>query len=324
MMRTMMMTSKMQELARITAKKGNRVVLPLVEQYLLSQWDTAQDRKTDVLHVSEMSKKDWCERASYWRIKGRTRPNTKFSFTMANIYDEGNSIHTKWQTWLKETGKLWGDWKCLSCAETAFGYRAEQLNHGWYDAHASHDHVWEYKEVALYSGIIYGHEDGAVDDRLIEFKSVGVGTLRHEMPDLLARFYVRTTTGEKLYDLDSIWKALKHPFASHIRQANLYLYLAQSMGLSFTRASLVYEYKPNQQTKEFVISMSQDVLDPLLDRATTVKYALDSNRPPPCPYGGCKQCQAYENSEDKPASEVSPQRRIVTRKGSHRSRGASS
>jgi hypothetical protein len=306
---------KLAALAKIQ-RSGDRVVLPLVEEHLLSVWGPDPDRDPRKVHVSEMAKKDWCERATWHRIQSGTWPAEKFSFAMSSIFDEGHQIHDKWQSWLAATGRLWGDWKCRSCDELVLRSRADQLCEGWYDAGTSHTHVWQYAEVSLAHGLVSGHEDGAVDDRLVEFKSVGIGTLRRDSPGLLAKYYKQTTEGKKLYDLDGLWTALKQPLMSHVKQTNIYLWLAGAMGGEYSRfnkASIVYEYKPNQQSREYVIPFSMDIAYPLLQRVDSIATGLSRGVPPPCPYGGCKQCQAYGDH-----NQAKPVRRLVHRS----SRGA--
>lgn len=291
---------KLAQLVKIQ-RGGNRVVLPLVEEYLLSRWGPDPDRDPHKVHVSEMAKKDWCERATWFRIQSGVWPEEKFSFTMQSIFDEGHQIHDKWQTWLADTGKLWGDWKCVLCGVIAPGM-LRPVSPGSVDDCTKYGHLWKYAEVSFAHGLFSGHEDAAVLSRLVEFKSVGVGTLRRESPGLLAKYYVRTTEGKKIYDLDGLWGALKQPLMSHVRQANLYLWLATMMadqGIPgyevFDSASIVYEYKPNQQSREFVIPLSMDIVEPLVDRA----MALCEDKPPPCPYGGCKQCHDHDQARPR-------------------------
>jgi hypothetical protein len=280
--------SLLQEYARLQAEKqSGRVVIPLVKEYLLGQWQTS-DREVRCVHPSEMCKKDWCERATYLRIVTGYVPPEPFNFNLQSIFDEGHQIHDKWQMWLRGTGRLWGTWRCLVCDSTVTT-TASRLPH---EQPHEQPHVWKYEEVTLSDGIIQGHEDAAIDDRLVEFKSVGLGTLRHDSPDLLARFYLKDA---KVYDLDGLWKALSVPLKSHVRQANVYLYLARQMGLDFPRCSIVYEYKPNQQSREFVVPLSEDIMAPMLAKVDSIKSALETALPPRCPYGGCRQCQSYEN-----------------------------
>ena len=294
------------EYAKLQSEKsGRKLIIPVVKEYLLSQWGNS-DRDIVHVHPSEMAKKDWCERATFWRIHLQKKiTDDKFNFTLQTIFDEGHQIHDKWQTWLANAGKLWGDWTCRVCGELVKDSLVINLpDQGDPDHRGWHPHIWRYDEVALHEGLMIGHEDGAVDDRLVEFKSVGIGTLRHDAPDLLAKFYNKQL---KLYDLDGLWNALKVPLKSHVRQANLYMWMAQMMGgeyARFTKCSIVYEFKPNQQSKEFVIPYSREIIAPLLDRVAEIEYALHYKNPPRCPYGGCKQCKAYENDAPDAGSRI--------------------
>ena len=316
-------TGKLAELARIQQQGGDKVVLPSVEQHLLSRWGDKTGRNSQTLHVSEMAKKDWCERGSYQRIVGGIWPEEPFSFTLQSIFDEGHQIHDKWQSWLADTGQLWGDWECLVCGQLVqYKQRDELPESGCMLPPCSRsggcgNHIWRYKEVSLAHGLIQGREDGAIGDRLIEFKSVGLGTLRREAKPLMAKAYKKLEDGGMVYDFEAVWKGLRQPLASHVRQANLYMWLAQRMGegpgepgtpllgqevrdryASFRKASIVYEFKPNQQAREYVIPLSMDIVQPLLDRANVVQWALDAGTPPPCRNGeGCTQCTEVSDEQ---------------------------
>jgi hypothetical protein len=282
---------QLQEYAKIQQEKrdGGRLVIPLVKEHLLKNWNQ-QDLNPHFVHPSEMAKKDWCERATYYRICSGWTPPERFNFNLQIIFDEGHQIHDKWQTWLRESGRLYGRWECDFCHA---GWLATSWELGDICKACRNVSNWRYAEVPLTYGIVTGHEDAAVDDRLIEFKSVGIGVLRIDNPMLLSKFYHKEA---KLYDLDGLWKALDKPLSSHLRQANVYLWLAQKMGLDFPKCSLVYEYKPNQQVKEFVISPSEAVMSPLLDKVGHIEYALETGVAPRCPYKGCKHCEPYEQS----------------------------
>lgn len=269
------------------AKNTNGHVLPLVKEMLVKRGLEPSDRRQDCLHPSEMAKADWCPRASYFRIIGQTRPRELISFNLENIFMEGNMIHEKWQKWLMETGELWGDWYC-AYSESHFTGKAADLPTGY----AYH---WKYKEVSLVHEElnIYGHEDGALvkENCLVEFKSVGIGTLRHENPGLLSKHYL--TMGPRgIYDLDGVWKSITRPMMSHVRQVNIYLWLAQQMGLPFDTCAVVYEYKVNQQVKEFEVKLSMDIMRPIIVKADEVRVAVERGLPPECPAGddGCKYC----------------------------------
>src|ERR1700733_5547900 len=233
-------------------KKQRGVVLPLVQEYLLAHWGE-DDRPQNVVHSSEMSKPDWCIRATAYRLQSGMVGGTpdKFNFILQNIYSEGDEIHAKWQRWLTDTGKLWGDWRCIVCGERAPG---QLVPNPWmnpcehYVSVGRSPHIWKYEEVNLHHGIISGHEDAAIGDHLVEFKSIGIGTLRKGNPDLLKKHAVQTKAGKTIYDLERVWQGVRSPFRSHVIQTNIYLWLARQMDLPFKRASIVYEHKYDQRT----------------------------------------------------------------------------
>jgi hypothetical protein len=291
--------------AKLRAKPG--VVIPLVTEVLRRGHGTPDPgRRQDVLHPSEMCKANWCHLHTYNRLTGKTPySDGKFSFVLQNIFAEGNFIHEKWQTWLQQTGQLWGDWYCDRCMATVRRTADPTGMLSWCTEHS--DHHWQYKEVTLWNDAlnIYGHEDGALVDAncLVEFKSVGLGTLRFEAPELLARFYNRDS---RQYDLDGVWKSITRPLSSHIRQVNLYMWLAREMGLPFDKTQVVYEFKVNQQVKEFTVPLSMETVQPMLDKAAEIKLALATGTPPACPDGGCKSCEeiiAPEAAPDDPGGD---------------------
>jgi hypothetical protein len=317
----------LRDYAAIRKKPG--VVLPLVQAHLLAKGDH-DDRNARCVHPSEMAKADWCHRATYFRIaRGTWHGEDRFNFVLQNIYAEGHSIHEKWQRWLAETDKLWGDWECIICGHWAKG---QVKPAGWCarlldpDEHPVVPHIWEYREVSLRSGLISGHEDGAVGSSLIELKSIGIGTLRFDHPDLLKRHYVKTTTGDKLYDLEAVWKGLSRPLKPHLIQANIYLWLAAQMDLSFDVCAIVYEYKFNQQVKEYTVRLRMDLIQPLLDMVAEIDYALKGGEPPVCRFGGCKQCEGYDANHDQaPEAGIhrGPARQHSTRRSAGNGTGAS-
>jgi hypothetical protein len=282
--------------ALANTKKAHNVLLGDIQAHLLKETQKPTDRRQDILHPSEMAKSDWCPRSSFYRLAGvpPTDPDGKFSFALETIFAEGHEIHRKWQQWLWDMGKLWGKWRCLGC------------RHEWMDtspngcpACSAGRSLVVYREVPLEAEakyLIAGHEDGAVGNDLIEIKSIGQGTLRFEEPALLREYQVETTDGRKIYDLDALWRGLKRPLSSHLRQTGIYLALAKEMGLPHDSVNFLYEYKANQQVKAFRVRYSEDIAAPLLDSALDIKYALETNRTPPRPaFTGrdtktCKAC----------------------------------
>lgn len=316
-------TGTAAERSKLRGKTG--VVIPLVTELLQKSHGVPDaGRRQDVLHPSEMAKAGWCHLHTYNRLAGLTPySDGRFSFVLQNIFAEGNFIHEKWQTWLQKTGQLWGDWYCDRCMATV--RRTAYPDHLLHQCMSDLRHAWQYREVTLWNDElnIHGHEDGALLDAncLVEFKSVGMGTLRFEAPELLSRYYNRTS---HQYDLDGIWKGITRPFGSHIRQVNLYMWLAREMGLSFDKTQVVYEFKVNQQVKEFTVPLSMETVQPMLDKAAEVKEALKTGIPPACPNGGCKSCAEIVTPEapaDDPGGNPGSSGRTAVRAVRRRGRG---
>lgn len=230
-----------------------RLLAP-VEKMLLEQSQTS-DRDKLHLHPSEICKKDWCPRSSWYRIKGYPEPPEKLTFQKLLVFAEGHNIHEKWQTWLTEAGVL--------------------------------DQV----EVPIFNEEhrIMGHADGIVKDKkgtaVLEIKSVGVGTVRFEDYGLFAPY------SRNEMNLDQLWASIKHPFPSHVRQAQLYMYC-----LGIDEGIILYEWKATQEVKEFSIKYQPELVEPILASCLSVVRALEGDNPPVRPmwvdkdHRVCKWC----------------------------------
>jgi CRISPR/Cas system-associated exonuclease Cas4 (RecB family) len=249
-----------------------------------------------------MAKSDWCPRSTYYRLAGATpESNRKFSAQLETVFEEGHAIHFKWQKWLQQMGRLWGKWVCPTCGYSEIGTGGQKTCDECYNTTGFENHFLEYREVPLEAEekyLIAGHEDGAVEDldALVEVKSIGNGTVRFDNPELLRKYTVKTEDGKTVIDTDGLWKDLRRPFGSHIRQTQIYLALCKEMGLPFDKVIFLYEYKANQAHKEFSIQYNPEISAPLLESALDIKYALKKGKPPPRPeHTGqdravCKEC----------------------------------
>lgn len=264
-------------------KKDTRV-LGSVERFLLSK-PRDGSRRTDVLHPSEMASGNWCYRASYFQLLGQApQANRKMSMRLLSVFEEGHSIHAKWQRWFQQMNVLYGKWYCIECEEMFWG------------GSDCHDGPLEYREVPLfYEPLrILGHSDGWLvglgDPLMLEIKSVGVGTLRWEAPELLI---------EHDNDIEKAWKALKNPFQKHITQVQIYMKLAELLGYENVpqEAVLVYECKSNQEAKEFVVHKSDFGITELFDAAKMICDAIRDKMPPVCNLSSteCANCKGYTN-----------------------------
>lgn len=245
------------------------------------------DRRGDILHPSEMAKADWCPRASAYRLSNTptSDPVNPIDFVLQNIFDEGHTIHAKWQGRLWDMGRLWGRFSCLSCGRRWKDTAPPECPHcGALRA------LLRYEEVPLSAEPTYrvaGFEDGAdkVLNALVEVKSIGLGSLRVEDPALLSRYTVETLQGKKVYDLDALWRGLSSPLPTHIRQTQIYLHIANLIGLPFDRVIFLYEFKANQQVKEFVVKYNPRWSEEIFASAQKVAQAVDGGTTLPRPVG---------------------------------------
>lgn len=259
-------------------KKAPTVLIGAIQSHSVKKAMEDNDRRQDIIHPSEMAKADWCPRSTVYRISGVEPSNSapSKSHRMETIFQEGHDIHAKWQTWLGEMGRLWGSWWCPVC-------KKEDLGLGQFLCHRCGGERY-YREVKLNAEkthLIVGHADGMVPDvdSLIEIKSIGLGTLRMEEPELVAKYTVKVEdSSRKIVDYDALWKGIKRPLKSHRKQAMIYLFLCRELGIPATQMVFIYENKANQDTKEFVIKYDEDFVKPLIDQALDVKWAVENNR----------------------------------------------
>lgn len=277
-----------------TRKYGESLILGPTQKYVLEKEGLDTSRRQDHIHPSEMSHADWCPKATYLRIKGvragSAHIKEAFGFQSLSIFQHGHEVHSKWQAWLWGQGILWGRWGCRSCGAEWDATSPQECSFC-----SSHDIV--YREIPLdaeQENLIVGSADGGVLDHaaLIEFKSVGTGTLRFEEPELLRAHTHKTVDGKNLIDYEGLWRGITHPFKSHQRQGQIYLWLAKYVGLDLDRVIFIYESKFHQGAKEFVVKRRESIIESVLDSAYDIKKALDDGgSTPTCPRGGCKQCE---------------------------------
>ena len=288
-----------------TSKTETRI-LGAIQRHIMVR--PAEDRRHDVIHPSDMSKADWCPRRDFFRIvEAPALPVEVNSFTLENVFAEGNDIHSKWQTWLWEMGLLRGEFGCYQCGSVFSATAPQSCPH----CTAGRDCL-SYREVPLSSDryLMAGHADGDIadDERdeycpLLEVKSIGVGTLRFEAPQLLAK-YTRKAQDEdgvekSVIDFESIWRDIKRPFPTHVKQGMLYLHMSGRREMVF-----IYECKWNQQVKEFRIRYNEGLIAELLDACLDIKYALETGRPPQRPHWAtnenntCAKCVYRETCWD--------------------------
>jgi len=254
----------LQNYKKALTSKGR--IVPVAEKYLMQQQlDSTRDTKH--LHPSEICKRDWCPRSSWYTIKGYEKVERPLSFQTLNIFEEGHAIHNKWQTWLTNAGVL------------------------------------ETVELPIFNDefMLLGHADGVINDKkgraILEIKSVGAGTIRVEDPDLFSNSATP----------DEMWKKVRQPFMTHLRQVNLYMFATD-----IHEAVFIYEWKATQDVKEFSVKYQPHLIESILSGCKAVIRGLESGIPPMRPSWiedsssrVCKSCP-YRNvcwkEDDEPST----------------------
>lgn len=276
----------------LDAKKNKSRLLGDIERYL--QKRPAGDRSTTVLHPSEMIKKDFCLRGSYFLLKGYPKIAANPGLKLQSIFDTGHQVHAKWQSWFQEMGVLHGKFKCLDCGDVTWGTSPKKCDT------CGRGDLLEYAEVTLRDDNlrIAGHTDGWVkgigSDALIEIKSIGPGTIRYGSPALMA---------EADGDLMKAWGKISRPFADHIMQGQVYLELMNRMGHvdddgnPIDEIVFLYELKADQSFKEFAVKRDFELVRHIFDKAEKVVKAVEDGVAPRCNNnlgGTCPQCAPYK------------------------------
>ena len=279
--------------AFLNTKKRDTRLLGALERHVLSK--PFDERDQSYIHPSDIIKQEWCALAQYYALIGEyAETRDKPTLRLASIFAEGHTIHAKWQNWFAEMGVLYGMW-----------FDAQSENYEWNVSSALALEGYTYKEVPLRSDkhMIRGHADGWIkglgDDCLIEIKSIGTGTIRMEMPALMAQYN---------NDIDVVWKNIRTPLRSHQLQGQVYLHLCHLMveeGLLETAPNeivFLYELKANQEYKEFVVQYNPEYTAEIFDKALDVVWAVDNDRPPLCSIDiekGCKRCAPFREGDAK-------------------------
>jgi len=223
-----------------------------------------EDRDTAHLHASEICKSDWCPRSSWYRITG-VPADTKAKRGNVLIYREGHDIHDRHQGALWKAGRLSGEFKCLDCGLIWWATSPDSCP----SCDCVHLKYWEVP-IEDESIRLLGRGDGIVEGTavgpvLLEVKSIGLGTIRIEVPGVYRDFETKEMS---LYEL---WGAIKRPFPSHVRQIMLYM---RALGLKHCIA--LYQNKWDQGLKAFHVRYLPNTIEPIITQCKTVVEALEN------------------------------------------------
>lgn len=282
-MSTATRTNKSSKLRKYLAtKRKNTYLLGSVERWLISR-PMSSDRRTDVLHPSEITKSTWCIRESWFLLNGAEKPPEFIGMQLQSIFDVGHAIHGKWQRWLEQMDVLIGVWECQEHGQW-WGRRSDDCERcpsvSYKEVPVLHEDLW-----------ISGHADGWVvlEDKppaLLEIKSIGMGTLRMGKAPIDA-------SGS----LAKSFALLERPIDAHVRQASLYVYCLRWMHSNGIiedpppeHIVFVYECKEDSSSRDFLIPYDESVLEPTLAKAEILAAATE---PPECTGGKNCGCARY-------------------------------
>ena len=283
--------------------KDEQPLLPELQRHILKKVQQDENtRRTDIIHPSAMSSNEWCPRHDYYGIIGAEKSTPKggaTTFRRELIYEYGHSVHRKYQTWLWEMGLLWGKWKCHQCGYEWMGLAPEFCFMCKCVGRITYEEVpFDLKDTHH----LGGHADGLVmqdQNRLIEIKTTSVQGCRFDAPRLYQQYEDQHLTHEQL------WYRIKRPFGKHLRQGLIYIAEARLMypELDVNEIIFIYEWKPNSDTKSFLVKYMPNVVDPLMEKVQQVHEAATlfetegSVDPPPRPEWAeaadgkvCKSC----------------------------------
>jgi CRISPR/Cas system-associated exonuclease Cas4 (RecB family) len=274
----------------LDAKKRPTRLLGDIDRFLIMQ--PAGDRSTTVLHPSEITKKDWCKRSSWFLLQGAPKKAEKPPFKLQSIFDTGHALHAKWQKYFQDMGVMHGRFICLACDHVTFGTSPEAC-----ESCGAPSRKLVYDEVTLFDNDlrIKGHTDGWVkgigEDTLIEIKTVGPGTLRMEAPNLM-----QEADGNFLKAFSNV----NRPFGPHVLQGQVYLELMKRMGNEVNEITFIYELKADQSMKEFSVKSDYELVRHVFEGAARVVEAIESGEVLDCsnnPGGTCPQCNSYKEGD---------------------------
>lgn len=264
------------------ARRPNSIILGDIQQYLVSRsLQNDETREQHKIHVSELTKSDFCPRQAYYKITWAVPTDSKpaIRHRTQSFFDTGHEAHKKWQDWITDMGRMWGTWECRQCQYTWPSTSPKSCPECLFPNP-------DYKEVTLEDPVypLVGHADGAVTDLnvFLEFKGIGMGTVRIDEPEIFKRHQIKVD-GKTIPDINGMWKAINRPFRSHLLQANLYGWMGKRLGMPFDRMVFIYEFKANQDTKEFVIPFSQRLIKPLIDQLEFISESAKSGQAPDRP-----------------------------------------
>ncbi len=263
-----------------------------------NQERTAELLKESAFHPSQITS---CLRAVFYAWCGVQCETTKDSFApkTQRIFSVGNDLHTRYQNYLRNMGRLWGNWTCQRCQERWTGMAGRCPN--------GHSRLRQtYKEFPVSNSLlrIQGRTDGIVfPDTIPETELPTLRTVllsKHEKTHL------------ELKSMRSMqFKSIKAPLDKHIWQAAMYM-LCTGIELN----TFIYEDKDGQDVKQYITIPEKKIVGAITNRIYTFAKCWNAGELPGkhecdpryCPYE--KECMKIKRT----AKELLDQRIALLRK----------
>lgn len=190
------------------------------------------------------------------------------------IFDNGHSMHRRWQEYLDESGVLNGVWKCpyWLCGRKygigeKYGIKNPSRKPDW-KCECGCPEILEYEEPLVQSAPEYnfiGHCDGIID----------VSGTRFEQKNRFDRFVVDFKSMK-----EELFMELTGPKDEHVVQVNIYMWILDLQG-----AVLCYENKNTQALKEMFVPRDEDLIEKIKAQAIWMRGMLAEGKLPFRPNG---------------------------------------
>lgn len=302
---------------RLRPAKQRTSVLDHAQRMLVK--DSFDDNRSwEYVHPSDLSKSNYCIRKMVYGRLGYEPEPRQFQPGSLQVFEEGHSIHDKWQKWMWRLGHLTGMFRCIVCGHRWMSTSPEKCPECDVPAFHGKDIAFlRYDEVPVVDEKhgIRGKADAIYKSAVVEIKSVGPGTVRFEDPGLWNK------AREEGWDTHRMWGAIGHPFPTHIRQGTIY---ARILGLN--EIIFIYEWKPTSGVKEFALLPRFQSLDERFDDCLDVTYWAQKGKVPRRPRWAehpkktqeCKDCpynqRCWSEHGDKETEAEEREKRVSVRK----------
>ena len=280
-------------MSEITGTPSWRMSRPIsieqaIQPYMVKK-ATCNPRRYDIFHPSAWGS---CLRKIAYQYYNETehfadKTAADIDPRMERIFDNGHSIHARWQNYLDCAGILRGNWKCTNplCGaefghEEPWGiFNPQRTIPGW-RCHCGNGEKLVYEEVLVKSEDCYnfeGHCDAVVDVR-------GTDLAKGNEMDVFVVDFKSIK--------DSMYSELTEPKHEHVIQTHIYMWV-----LNIHAAVVLYENKDNQAVRELFVPRDEQLIEKIKTQAIWLKGMLASRKLPTRPSGfsrskfPCRYCE---------------------------------